>query len=480
MNNKQRFEVDTKGMRALQAGREPWRLAKELVANCWDEPTATKCEVTLKSLESRKAQLVVYDDGIGFSKVSDAWTLMGDTAKRGEPTVRGRFNIGEKEILLVAISATVHTSGKVISFPKSGGRYIRDAIKPIQGTKIECVLPWGNRQVETTIAKLKELLPPKGITYTVNGEAVPYREPTKVIEATLDTVLQESPAEPIRPTKRKTEIELYPTSNGMLYEMGIPIQPVQCPYLVNVCQKVPMPPNRDVVRDSYLQDIYKAILEATVDELPQEQAAETWVREAIEDKDISPETVKVAMNKRFGDKAVLWSSDTVANERAIDAGYEIVHPRTLSEAERKAMGNVGLTHSSDKFGLDFATAKYLDDNEWTDGMRNVARYTKMLARELLGIDARVAIYRMPSGYAAASWDNLTQTLSFNLSKLGKSFFEAISPDVTGTILHELSHIEGNGHDWQYKNSLAELSGKAVHLALEKPEQFKEARNGIQE
>jgi hypothetical protein len=427
----------------------------------------------LKSTDTRKALLTAYDDGVGFNKVSDAWTLMGHTAKRGEPTVRGRFNIGEKEVLSVAISAIVQTSGKFIGFPKSGGRYIRDAKIPIKGTKIECALPWGNRQVETAIAKLKELLPPKGMIYTVNGETISYREPTRIIEATLDTVIQDAPNEPIRPTRRRTELELYPTeAKGMLYEMGIPIQPIECPYFVNVMQKVPMPPNRDVVRDSYLQDIYKAILEAVVEQLPENQAAETWVRTAIEDKDIDPDTVKKAMDKRFGGRAVLWSSDTIANERAMESGYEIVHPRTLSEAERNAMSQVGLTHSSDIFGLSAGNAEYLDYDELTEGMKNITEYTKRLAGELLGIKANVQFYKMPKGYAAATWDNLTNTLSFNISILGKAWFDSIQPVVTGTILHELSHIKGNGHDWQYKDSLTELSGKAVHLALNKPEIFK--------
>ncbi len=472
---KERFEVSTKGMRALQAGREPWQLAKELVANAWDEPTVTRCEITLKSTDVRKAILTTYDNGRGFSNIADAWTLMGHTAKRGEPTVRGRFNIGEKEIISVAIYAKVQTSGKIINFPKSGGRIIKDAINPMQGTMVDCWLPWGNRQVETTIAKLKELLPPKGITYIVNDETVAYREPTQTIETTLDTVLQDSPTEPIRPTQRKTEIELYPNENGKLYEMGIPIQPIQCPYLVNVMQKVPMPPNRDVVRDSYLQDIYKAILEATVENLLQEQAAETWVRTAIEDKDIASEIVKKAMVKRFGDKVVLWSTDQKANEQAIEHGYEVIHGKTLSSAEREAMTNVGLVHSSDIFTLPTGTADAIPESEWTDDMKQVAEYAKRLAKELIQLTwLRVEMYKMPNAEAAATYS--CGTISFNISKLGYHWFDSINPSVTSLILHELGHHRGNGHDWVYDKSFQRIAGEAVHLALEKPELFKVGRN----
>ena len=84
---KNRFEVSTEGMRSLQLGREPWQLAKELISNAWDEKT-TICRVTLKSLTTRTASLSIYDDGEGFTNIADAWTLMGHTPKRQNPTAR--------------------------------------------------------------------------------------------------------------------------------------------------------------------------------------------------------------------------------------------------------------------------------------------------------------------------------------------------------------------------------------------------------
>ena len=249
---KARFEVDTKGMRALHAGREPWQLVKELIANSWDEPTASECLVSLKSIGPRKARLDVYDNGVGFAKIEDAWTLMGHTPKRMSPTVRGRFNIGEKEILCVADWAQVKTAGKTITFPKTGGRSVRNGTED-KGTLVSCILPWGPRQVEETVARLARLLPPKGMTFIISGNHVPYQEPLKTAEATLETVLQASLTDCIRITRRKTTVEIYRgNGKGELFEMGIPVQSIECKYLVNVMQKVPLPPNRDVVRDSYL------------------------------------------------------------------------------------------------------------------------------------------------------------------------------------------------------------------------------------
>uniref|UniRef100_A0A6M3LKV0 Putative GHKL domain containing protein n=1 Tax=viral metagenome TaxID=1070528 RepID=A0A6M3LKV0_9ZZZZ len=448
-------------MRELQSGREPWQLAKELVSNAWDE-SINRCVVELKSTGTRRAKLVVEDDGNGFSDIKDAWTLMAHTPKRGNPNVRGRFNIGEKEILSVAKSAKIFTNGHVIIFPKSGGRQIRKT-EHMKGARIECVLAWGNRQVDSTVEKLKQLLVPSDIEYLVNGEKIEYMKPTKIIEATLETTIQNSPSEPMRQTWRKTNVELIPSENGMLYEMGIPIQTIQCPYLVNVMQKVPMPPNRDVVKDSYLQDIYTAILNNTAEELSEEKSSETWVREAIEDKDINLEVAKEVMAKRYGEKVMLWSTDRVANERALEHGFEVIHGKTLSEAERQVFQSVGLCHTSDKFSLQPSESEIINPEDWTKGMINVARYTKYLGRKLLNNEIGIQIYKQPSGYAKATWHD--GIIGFNLSHLTNTFFDAITTEVTALILHELAHQQGNGHDSLYLDSLKELAGKAVHLAV---------------
>jgi len=457
---KARFEVSTEGMRELQSGREPWQLAKELIANAWDE-TSTKCEVVVKSLAPRKALLSVYDDGDGFSKIEDAWTLMGHTPKRGDPNVRGRFNIGEKEILSVAIDATIYTAGKIIRFPKDGGRQVRTNGKSLNGTRVDCHLPWGNRQVESVESNLKKLLPPSGIAYTVNGWRVNYRQPEDTTEATLETVIQKSPFEPMRSSYRRTQIEIYEAEEGKLYEMGIPVQKIDCPYLINVMQKVPMPPNRDVVKDSYLKDIYAAALNCKHTEIDDPSAS--WVRMAVENTtDILPETVKSIMQQRYGDKVLLWSSNSLANERAVEHGYEVIHGRTLSQDEREAFEKEGLAHTSDVFALEPAAADIIPPDDWTPGMRKVARYTRLLGEKLLKRDIGVQMYKLKGDIAGATWQD--GVISFNVTNLGSKWFDRITPTVTGLILHELAHHNGNGHDPLYLESLESLAGVGIHFA----------------
>ena len=348
-----RFEVCTEGMRELQLGRQPWQLAKEVVSNSWDEKT-TACLVWIHSITSRRAYFSVYDDGKGFKDITDAWTLMKHTDKRLDPEVRGRFNIGEKEILSVAQAAKITTAGKIILFPKTGGRRVRTDPKCSQGTLVEVWVLWGANQVKETIDRLKRMLPPKGIHYEVNNETIPYQAPHKTIEGTLETVVQPAPGEPMVSSRRKTTLEIYKPLNGSkaeLFEMGIPVQIIDCPYSVNVLQKIPLPPNRDTVKDSYLQDVYALVLNATAEEV--QDAAANWTRMAIEDPNTTPETVRTMVKKRYGDRVALWSSDTRSNEKAMLAGYEIVNARTLSERERDVFQSeqVGIKHTSDIFPI---------------------------------------------------------------------------------------------------------------------------------
>ena len=465
-DKKPRFEIDHAGMRELQEGREPWQLVKELVSNSWDE-AVTRCEVTVTNFEPRKTKVVCYDDGAGFANIDDAWILMRTTPKRLNPTVRGRFNIGEKEIISVAKTARIMTSGKIIIFPEAGGRQVRTAPTSTKGTTVECIMPWGNRQADSIVENLRKLLPPKGISYAVNGQTVPYHEPYKTLTATLDTILQERAGEPMRPTRRQTTLEIYNTNNGSkptLFEMGIPVQEITCQFSVNVMQKIPLPPNRDTVRDSYLQDVYKTVLEATIDEVTDPSA--TWVRQAVEDPDISPEAVKKTMTKRYGDKVVLWSKDAYANEKAVQAGYEVVHGRTLSEAERKTFEDQGLKHSGDIFKAQAGVSKPYEPNP---AMLHVAGYAKMLHRELVGWECAVEFITMLHGQFGACYGD--GKLTFNVSRLGAKWFDAINPNVTALILHEISHTKGDWHNDEWQRAFEAMAGSAVHLALTKPHLF---------
>jgi hypothetical protein len=325
------------------------------------------------------------------------------------------------------------------------------------------------------VDRLRELLPPPGIEYKVNDVVVTRPVPYKVEQATLNTVLQEKIGEPITTARRATSAEIYKgTGKGVLYEMGIPVQKIDCPYSVNVLQKIPLPPNRDTVKDSYLQDIYTLVLNATADEV--EDVAASWVRTAIEDKDVSLEAVKTIARKRYGDKAVLWSTDTRSNDKALEAGYEVVHGRTLSAREREVFAaGAGMKRSSEVFPCGNRPMAYLPDEKLTEGMKQVRQYAKQLYKALYSRDLDVGFYSEFGHRTAADFG--MGRLNFNIAQLGKAWFEEINERVTSLVLHEFAHTKGIGHEPSYYQSLEELAGRAVHLALERPEVFKVTDKG---
>jgi len=465
-----RFEVSTEGMAELQAGRQPWQLVKELVSNAWDE-TARHCDVTLKSVGRSRAEVSVFDDGPGFSDIADAWTLMKYTPKRANPEVRGRFNIGEKEILSVAIEASINTAGKAIIFPSTGGRVIRKSRFIRDGTMVTCTMPWSQDTISDTERMLRNLLPPEKIEYTVNGNRVLYMKPDVTVEDTLDTVLApEGPGFPLRNTRRKTKVHLHflpAERQSWLYEMGVPVQEIDGHCSVDVQQKVPMPPNRDVVRASYLQDIYRVVLNNTPDIKGEE--SEDWVRSAVEDPEADPESIKKVLEARFGEKVLLRSSDSEANERAERAGFTVVDSRLMSRDERSQFAeHADLVHASDRFGSGLGPDTTVPRDKWTPGMVNVAQYSQFLAAELLKRpQLNVSFYSNIRDDAAARGG--LGGLSFNIFRLGHDWFNEIGPNQTGLILHELTHClyVTEGHNWKYHNFLEELAGAAVHLALDK-------------
>ena len=467
-----RFEVSTEGMALLHDGRPLWALVKELVANAWDEPSVTKCEVTIQPAMRGLITVTAYDNGSGFTNIEDSYTLFAPTPKQRNAEVRGRFNLGEKELISIARDATIETVGHTVVFPSSGGKKVRTN-KRTSGTLITVTLKGRKSQLETTIAKLRSFLPPVGMEYVVNGERIKNRKPFCSKVAKLPTILASAPGHPIRRTERNTTMYLYTPKEGtkaQIYEMGIPIQKIAMPYDVNILQKVPMPPNRDAVSPKYLQAIFAETLVATYDRLSGDEASSAWVKTAVEDrKRTSDATVKAVMEKRYGEKVMIsLPFDKDANETAFGKGYDLINSRSLSPVERERYKENGLETTA-KFSLhtEEASPTELDPKKITPDMKNVGEYAQWLSEALLGFRCEIGWYKGGNKYLAC-FQRTTGVgprkpmMVFNISTLRKGFFaDAPTPDQTALILHELAHQNGSAersHGNDYINTLADLAG----------------------
>ena len=491
-----RFEVSTAGMKELHAGRPLWSLVKELVSNVWDEES-TICKVTVRPSNNGNItkpieciDITVEDNAGGFKDVDDAYTLMAPTAKRTNSNVRGRFNIGEKEIISVAVRAEVETVGTTVYFPEGGGRELTSNDRT-NGTVIRVRVERPHDEVQETIDALSGFLPPAEITYTINGEEPERRSFIERTRGSIPTIVAGGVGEPLRNLWRTTDIDIYQPrfgKGGHIYEMGITIQPIDAPYDVDIQQKVPMPPNRDTVTASYLQHDYSEVLQVVAPVLEQSQASETWVQAAVEDSKTPDETVAKVMEAKLGKKAVLWSSDTQANENAHLAGMEIIHPRTLSKRERERYTGLGenltpLVSAKEGFGLKTEGMELVlvEETDVTPAMERVAQYTQWLSERLLGFECNVRFISMKAVADKRAAQYGGRTLDFVSDRLGKDWFKMDTvwseaenghvkvpmPHQTELILHELAHEGGSvtPHTGEYVHRIAVLGAKATHLAL---------------
>lgn len=474
---KERFSVSAEGMRELHKSRTPESLVKELIQNAWDEET-TVCKVTVRHRSRNRVLVSVEDDGEGFRNIDDAYTLMGETSKRADPEKRGRFNLGEKEVLSVAVYAVVQTVGWTVDFPPEGGREVSQNDRK-SGTVVEAMMPWTKAEAERLVERLMLFRAPAGCKYTVNDIEVERREALKVHTATLSTLIQSAPGEPMRPTRRKTELHIAsvsdPEGKGWIYEMGIPIQPIDLPYDVDVQQKVPMPPNRDTVSESYLQDVYAETLNCMHGEMEREEFGETWVRTAVEDSRISEDAVRATVERRYGRKAVLWSSDRNANAEAMDKGYQVIHPRTMSREERSNLRVLGgMESASARFGKTLGGEQdpHLKVVDVSDDPAKLAfaEWVNDLGG-YVGVAVNPVFIHNPRSFALADCTSRSArpTMRFNLARLRDEFFEGRDREQLALVIHELGHALAEGefsHGYSWGDSCAS-AGATIALKLAK-------------
>lgn len=463
------FEVDRKGLKALQDGKPKHYVLRELVQNAWDEKI-TKCDVVLMYDRPVSLVEVVDDNPEGFKNLRDAFTLFGDTEKRRDATKRGRFNLGEKQAIAICKSAAISTTKGTVTFSKKG-RKVNHSKKMGFGSSVALKLKLSMKEYDEMLEVSKAYLTPKGIIYTVNGEDIPYIKPDYVVEDTLPTQFEVEGQ--MRDTERKTNIHVLKQDKSYLYEMGLPVLEIDCPYSIDVQQKIPMSADRETVKPSYLKKVFAIVLNNTIDDIDDESSSETWIRVGSGDKSMTEDTMKKLVHKRFGDKVVVSNPmDRVSNDDALANGFRVINGRELSKEEWDNIKEYNLVKSSTAlFGRSAATdvKSYAPDG-------NMLRFADMatrIARRFMNKVISVNFYTSKQVTEAASYGG--GDLSVNVTKLGKRFFENVTASQIELIVHELGHEAGMHTEESYHKLLTTLAGELTMLALKEPEFFEGVR-----
>jgi len=466
MKNRNWFEVSKEGLKQLQAGKSKDFVLRELVQNAWDEDGVTYCHVKANHYNNT-AHISVEDDAPeGFKDITHSFMLFAPTYKRKDPERRGRFNIGEKQVLAVCQKANISTTKGTIDFTPEGRIHRR--IKREQGSCISLTLRMNQKEFVEMLDSTECYLPPENIRFQVNDKIIKHVKPYKEVEAFLPTEILM--AERTVYTTRKTKIHIHKASTqSYLYEMGLPICKTDCLYPVDIQQKVPLSIDRERVSKSYLQKIFTIILNEVHEEVIDDNVSDVWVREATSNKDVSDEAICSIVKSRYGSKVVSATpGDRHSVDEALSHGYRVIHGSELSKKEWDNIRRAQAVQSSSiAFPSSIATdAKTVDRD---DNMDKVAVLAKKIAKRCLGIEVRVA-FSSWSG-VAAQYGN--RTIVFNVKKLGRRFFAPpLSGRVIDLILHELAHEKGFHTEASYHSCLTKMAGELVMIALEEPEFFR--------
>jgi hypothetical protein len=472
-----RFEVDLKGLAKLVEKRGWAWVIHELVQNGWDEDGVTEVRATLVPIAGRpEAILVVEDDAPeGFRDLAHSYTLFAESYKKGDPEKRGRFNLGEKLVLALAIDAEIMTTKGTITF--RGDERMESHRKSKKGSTITARFRMTHAECEEVARGACLLIPPAGITTTFNGELLEPRHPLAELEWTLPTEIADADGV-LRPSERKTIVRLYEPrrhEKATLYEKGIPVVETGDRWHLDVQQKIPLTMDRDNVRPSYLRAVRTFTLNAMHESLNDFEFNDPWVAQAVQDKRVEVAAVASYVDAKYGKERV--TADPMNPEsvsRAQAAGFTVIQGGSESGATWEKIREGGLAlPAGQAFPMTVeSTEKVLPESEWTPGIRNIVAYAKALASRLIDCDIGVTVVNDSALSALACFGQ--RHLTFNVGRLGWSWFErGVTDDVNRLLIHEFGHDSSINHlSDDYYQALCNLGARMVRLALDEPEFFR--------
>jgi hypothetical protein len=490
MAHKNWLEIDPRGLAKLVERRGKVALVFELVSNGADADGVTRIDVLLTPEEGvPKAWLTVTDDAPdGFADLTHAYTVFAESNRKARSDKRGRFNLGEKLVLALCDEASIVSTTGAVCFD-ARGRHSMKARRPA-GSEFMGLVRITRAELTEVLAELGKIIPPAGVTITVNRKTIPARTPIATFEATLPTEIADDEGM-LRRSRRKTTINVYEPLEGetpTLYEMGIPVVETGDKWHVEVMQKIPLNMDRDNVTPAFLREVRTLVVNHMHELLTEADAATPLVREALADENATPEAVRKALDLTYGEKRAIWDpSDHEANMNLTAQGYTLIKGSQLTkdqwvnvkrhDAERtKPAGQIAPT----KVALFAPGGKdsWVPREKWTAAITAVVGFTQRISQALLDRPVTVDVLSDITLHYAACFGQ--QGFVFNLGRLGHAWFDryyengrfVARVDLTKLIIHELGHhFEPNHLDERYHEALCRLGAQMANLALTQPELF---------
>ncbi len=480
------FSVDKKGLADIVARRGKRFILFELLQNAFDCPGTRRVEVDIEPLPGPYARLTITDDDPqGFANLAHAWTLFAPSAKKDDPTRRGRFNLGEKLVLALCKEAEIVSVTGGVRFDETGRHALRRRRET--GSEFTGVIRITREEIQDLRSAALTVIPPKNVVVRVGDILLDSWRPLGQTSAELVTEIANADGVLTR-TIRQTEIRIYPLSQipgckaGWIYELGIPVCETGDSFHVDIGQKIPLNMERDGVTPAFLRAVRTIVLNAMHPKLDEEEARKPWVQAALEGKHVTAEAVARVVALQHGPRAVSYDpSDREGTMKAASQGYTVVAGGTYSRDAWENIRHAGALPPAGRVTpariKNFADATFLSDREITSAMRRFRLLVQNLAEEILDVPAslvEVVFLRSPDATTLADYskDGNVRRVRFNVSNLGEAWFDGpISERHLDLIIHELAHEGGHHLEAGYHDLMSAAGAKIAILALNCPEMF---------
>jgi hypothetical protein len=480
------FSVDKEGLAAILERRGKAWAVLELIQNALDTASPS-VDVTLTSVPGAPyAILTVTDtDPDGFKDLAHAYTLFAPSQRAGDAEKRGRFNFGCKMVLALCKHATITSTTGGWRFDGEGRQRLRT--KRAAGSEFAGRLRMTRDELAETAARLRLIRPPAGVVLTIDidgtVQVITHRAPDATFTAALPTETADAEGR-LRRTERKTNVSLYHVDDGAawLYELGLPVMPIDGSWSIDVAQKIPQGMDRDAVTPSYVAKVRGHALNAVADKLSVAELASPWVAAAVTEPTTTAEAATRYLVAKYGDKYVSADpNNPESNREAVAAGYALIHGRAETADAWTTIKRHGLSKpSSALFPPPAASSDFEVITELSPAYAQLVRYSRALAIELLGLVIDVRVIHGPALDCMATWQRskTRPTLTFNTAHLGpeaKFFDGRPSLMINELLIHEFAHQFGDHLETKFDAAMARLGAAFVDLALRNPAFFEACR-----
>ena len=477
------FEVDNEGMKRLYEGQPRSFILRELLQNAFDE-NIKKCSVSLDWQEGIATIIVEDDSPEGFKDLADAYTLYKHTSKRGDASKRGRFNLGEKQVISQCELAIIKTTKGQVTFSKKDGRILTKRIKTKAGSVVHLIIKMKKVDFLEIVDFCHKIYIPENIEFSVQVDSSPtlyvkYKKPFRSFTATLPTVLDDGIS--FGRTQRKTIVNVYQKTETInwLYELGLPVCEIDCDYDIDVQQKVPLSEDRNSVSPAFLKRLYAEVLNQVHDDVSKEDASRVWVRTATKSDAIADDVAKEIFTKRFGDKALVANpNDPRSMDEAISRGYNVIYGREMDKDEWSRFKGVGMVKSTSAlFGTSEVGFTPVSMSEISDIQKRIAKFAQKIAQKTFGIYVAIEFIRSPDATTCADYNRSNRKIRFNLSNIPKQHWVLDSKDrlhqeMHKLIVHEIAHEKGTHYESAYHEAINNIQTQLLYLKDENPDWFK--------